>query len=85
MPLISLSLVGCAKFPDSGTIGLTKRLIFKMRVNGQLHSGQGIGQSGLPYIYVIALNLSTDDTPTTTGPIPIVIPGGNGIVDGQAT
>jgi hypothetical protein len=83
--LVALLLVGCAKFPENGQVGSTKRLIFKMRVDGQLHSGQGIGQSGLPYIYVVALNLSTEDTPTTTGPIPIVIPGGNGIVDGQAT
>ena len=80
-----LVLTGCAKFPSSGNIGNTKRLIFKMRVDGQLRTGQGVGQSGLPYVYVIALNLSQDDTPTTNGPIPIVIPGGNGIVDGDVT
>lgn len=83
--LIALFLAGCAKFPANSNIGTTKRLLFKLRVDGQLRTGQGIGQSGLPYVYVIALNLSQDAVPTTTGPIPIVIPGGNGIVDGEAT
>ncbi|ARU42340.1 hypothetical protein CCB80_14760 [Armatimonadetes bacterium Uphvl-Ar1] len=78
-------LVGCAKFPANPNIGNTKRLSFKLRVDGQLRTGQGVGQSGLPYVYVIALNLSKDAVPTTTGPIPIVVPGGNGIVDGNAT
>jgi hypothetical protein len=83
--LIVLCLAGCAKFPTGGVIGETKRLVFKMRVDGQLRTGQGVGQSGLPYVYIIALNVSTEDTPTTTGPIPIIVPGGNGIVDGTVT
>ncbi|MBL8068585.1 MAG: hypothetical protein JNM28_09050 [Armatimonadetes bacterium] len=85
--LISLAILmaGCAKFPGSGTVGNTKRLVFKLRVDGQLRTGQGTGQSGLPYVYVIALNLSKSDIPTTTGPIPVVIPGGNGIVAGEVT
>ncbi|QYK52607.1 MAG: hypothetical protein KF824_10115 [Fimbriimonadaceae bacterium] len=83
--LIILCVAGCAKFPTGGVIGDTKRLVFRMRVDGQLRTGQGSGQSGLPYVYIIALNVSTEDTPTTTGPIPIVVPGGNGMVDGTVT
>lgn len=83
--VLLLALAGCAKFPGSGSIGNTKRLIFTMRVDGKLRTGQGAGQTGLPYVYVVALNLSMDDIPTTTGPIPVVIPGGNGIVAGNAT
>lgn len=82
---VLICLVGCAKFPENGSIGNTKRLVFRMQVDGQLRTGQGPGQSGLPYVYIIALNVSTEDTPTTTGPIPIVVPGGNGIVDGTVT
>lgn len=83
--LCILLSAGCAKFPESGSIGATKRLVFTMRVDGRLHTGQGPGQSGLPYVYVIALNLSPDLTPTEQGPIPVVIPGGNGIVAGHST
>ncbi|MBX3113524.1 MAG: hypothetical protein KF836_03070 [Fimbriimonadaceae bacterium] len=83
--LMVLCVAGCAKFPSGGVIGDTKRLVFRMRVDGQLRTGQGAGQSGLPYVYIIALNVSTEDTPTTTGPIPIVVPGGNGMVDGTVT
>ncbi len=83
--VVLLVVAGCAKYPDGGSTGLTKRLAFTMRVDGRLHTGQGPGQTGLPYIYVIALNLSTELTPTEEGPIPVVIPGGNGIVAGQAT
>lgn len=80
-----LTLVGCAKFPASGSGALTKRLVFTMTVKGALRTGLEPGSSGLPYVYIVALNLSKDDVPTTQGPIPIVVPGGNGIVAGDAT
>lgn len=78
-------LPGCAKYPATGTGATTTRLVFKLTVKGQLHTGQGVGGNGLPYVYVVALNLSKDDVPTTTGPVPIVVPSGNGIVSGDAT
>ncbi len=81
----ALLITGCAKFPDSGGIGSTKRLVFTSRVKGSLKTGLESGGTGLPYVYLIALNLSKDDVPITQGPIPIVVPGGNGIVAGDAT
>jgi len=85
--LLALALIpaGCAKFPTGGVIPDNKRIVFNLTVDGQLRTGTGPGQSGLPYVYLIALNLSTEDNPTTTGPIPVVVPGGNGFVAGQAT
>ena len=82
---IALLAAGCAKFPAGGPGAFTKRLVFKMTVDGVLRTGLEPGGSGLPYVYVIAINLSTDDVPTTQGPIPIVVPSGNGIVAGNAT
>ena len=76
-------LTGCAKFPAGGQVGDTKRLVFSMTMQGQLNTGQG--GATLPYVYVVALNLSKDDVPTTTGPVSVVIPSGNGIVAGEAT
>lgn len=74
---------GCARFPDN-PIGLgTKQLVFTMTTDGSLEDGSG--GTGLPYVYVIALNLSVEENPTTEGPVPIIVPGGNGIVDGDAT
>lgn len=81
----ALLLSGCAKFPDNGSVGSTKRLLFSAQVKGALRTGTEPGGTGLPYVYLVAINLSKDDVPTTQGPIPIVIPGGNGIVAGDAT
>lgn len=78
-----LMLSGCAKFPSTGTAGQTKRLLFRMTTAAPLRTGLDGG--GLPYVYVVALRLSTDPNPVDQGPIPIVIPGGNGIVAGNAT
>lgn len=37
------------------------------------------------YVYIVALNPSTEDNPTTQGPIPVIAPPwGNGFVAGQA-
>lgn len=81
--LLALLAVGCAKFPDEGSSGDTTRLLFTARVDGELRTGLGGG--GLPYVYLIALRLSTVDNPTDQGPIPVVVPGGNGFVAGNAT
>ncbi|MCU0316072.1 MAG: hypothetical protein MUC92_05725 [Fimbriimonadaceae bacterium] len=78
-------LASCARFPQGGVAGQTTRLVFSMNVAGQLRTGLSPGQGGLPYAYLVALRLNTDENPTTQGPIPIVIPSGNGIVAGNAT
>ncbi|MCW5936555.1 MAG: hypothetical protein KIT11_04530 [Fimbriimonadaceae bacterium] len=75
-------LSGCAKFPSNGSSSFTKRLVFRMAVDGKIRTG---ATGGLPYIYIIPLRLSEVANPTDDGPIPIVIPGGNGFVTGNAT
>jgi len=83
--LAALVASGCAKFPQTGSGTFTKRLIFTMQVDGQIRSGQAPGQLGLPYVYIVALRLSTDPAPIDDGPIPVVVPSGNGFVAGNAT
>jgi hypothetical protein len=83
--LLLLLLAGCAKFPSTGSSNFTKRLVFTMQVDGALRTGLEQGGNGLPYVYVIALRLSTDPNPPDQGPIPVVVPSGNGIVAGNAT
>ena len=78
-------VVGCAKFPSSGSSDFTKRLVFTMTVDGQLRTGLEEGGNGLPYVYIIAIRLSTDPNPQGQGPIPLVVPGGNGMMAGNVT
>lgn len=80
-----VALSGCAKYPPQGSAGTSPRLVFDMVVDGKLRNGLGAGESGLPYIYIVALRLNTDENPTTDGPLPVVVPGGNGFVAGNAT
>ncbi len=82
--LFALATAGCAKYP-SNTAGLGTRLLFTMTVDGHFHTGLGPGENGLPYVYIIALKLNTDENPTTDGPWPVVSPGGNGFVAGGCT
>lgn len=82
---VSLALAACAKYPDSGGSAHTKRLIFSMKVDGKIRTGLEQGESGLPYVYLVALRLSTLADPTDLGPIPVVQPSGNGFVAGNAT
>jgi hypothetical protein len=80
-----LLAAGCAKFPDAGAIGATTRLVFTMDVERRIRSGQNAGENGLPYVYVVAIFLSKEDNPSEDGPLPVVVPSGNGIVAGQCT
>ncbi len=82
--LIALCL-GCAKFPTVASSDFTKRLVFTMTVDRQLRTGLEEGGSGLPYVYIVALRLSTDASPIDEGPLPVVVPSGNGFVAGNAT
>ena len=84
LALVALCL-GCAKFPKAPSSDFTKRLVFTMTVDSQLRTGLEEGGSGLPYVYIIALRLSTDASPIDDGPLPVVVPGGNGFVAGNAT
>lgn len=82
--VLALSL-GCAKFPSSASSNFTKRLVFTMKVDGALRTGLEEGGNGLPYVYIIAIRLSTDPNPPDQGPIPVVVPSGNGMVAGNCT
>ena len=81
--LLLLGLASCAKFPAGPPGSNSKRLVVAMTVAGQLKTGVTTG--GLPYVYLVAVNFSTDENPTTQGPIPVVVPSGNGIVAGDAS
>lgn len=65
----------CAKYPSSGGGTGTKRLVISMTVAGQINPN---------YVYIVALNPSTQINPTNTGPVPVVAPPwGNGFVAGS--
>lgn len=83
--MAALAMSGCAKFPDQGTGQFTKRLAFRMDVDRRIRSGLNDGETGLPYVYIVALRLSTNENPTDDGPFPVVTPGGNGFVAGNCT
>ncbi|MFZ4506156.1 MAG: hypothetical protein ACOYON_00485 [Fimbriimonas sp.] len=76
--LLSLLLVGgCAKFPEGGTVAGDKRLLFTMRVDGEIRS---------EYVYIIPLRVSTETNPDSNGPIPVITyPNANGFVAGLPT
>ena len=74
---IALVIGGCAKYPSSSTGATSKRVSFTMTISGALNPN---------YVYIVALNPSTQLNPTTTGPIPVVAaPWGNGFVAGGCT
>lgn len=77
LALLSALLFGCAKFPSGGGVNSGKRLTFILKVAGQINPN---------YVYLIAVNPSTEVNPTTQGPIPVVAaPWGNGFVAGNST
>ncbi|HVT13294.1 MAG TPA: hypothetical protein VHE55_13595 [Fimbriimonadaceae bacterium] len=74
---------GCAKFPATSS-AQNIHLIFTMSVAGHIQDGSQSGEA--PYIYIIAVNPSTDLFPISTGPEPVISqPWGNGFVAGGAT
>lgn len=80
-----LCLGGCAKFPDVSGPRST-RIICTLTVDGVIRTGNELGGTGNPLIYMVAFRFSNDDTPTTSGPIPVIAPPwGNGFVAGNAT
>ncbi len=77
-------LCGCAKFPNTGGGAGSTRIIVTMNVAGKIRTGTEATSGGLPYIYMVGINPSTEENPTTLGPIPVIAPPwGNGFVAGQ--
>lgn len=75
--LIALLLGSCAKFPAGSGGSGTARLIFEMEMDGAINPN---------FVYIVAMNPSTEDNPTTEGPIPVIAPPwGNGFVEGGVT
>lgn len=75
--LTAILIGGCAKFPGGGGGAGSKRLIFKMTMDGPINPG---------FVYIVALNPSTLESPITQGPIPVIAPPwGNGFVAGGVT
>lgn len=75
--LAALAATGCAKFPSSSGGGGSTRLTFTFTMDGPINPN---------FVYIVAFNPSTEETPTTTGPIPVIAPPwGNGFVEGNAT
>jgi hypothetical protein len=82
--LAALACSGCAKFPTSGGPQNT-HVIFTMTVAGHIRNGEDPLEP-TPYVYMVAVNSSTDANPTTNGPIAVVgIPWSNGMVVGDVT
>jgi hypothetical protein len=70
---LSLSLIGCARFPANGG-GQTTRVIFTMTTAEPINPN---------YVYLVAIHPSVDVNPTTQGPVPVISqPWGNGFVAG---
>ena len=75
--LIALAVGGCAKFPSGPGSSGAPRLIFQMELDGPVNPN---------FVYIVAMNPSTEDNPTTEGPIPVIAPPwGNGFVEGTVT
>jgi hypothetical protein len=80
---LTLCMGSCAKFPATGG-GQNTHLIFTMTVAGHIRDGSTGSET--PYIYLVAVNPSTDSNPTETGPISVITqPWGNGLLAGHAT
>jgi hypothetical protein len=74
---ILISISGCARYPESGGGPGSKRLIFTMQLAEAVNPN---------YVYIVALNPSTETNPTAQGPLPVIAPPwGNGFVSGTAT
>lgn len=76
LALAAFLAAGCARFPSVPGQNST-RIIVTMTVSGQLKPN---------YVYVVAMNFTPQNPPTTGGPIPVVrSPWGNGFVAGTVS
>jgi len=77
--LLGLSLLAgaCARYPSASSGDGSTRLVFEFTMDGPVNPN---------FVYIVALNPSTLDNPTTQGPVPVIAqPWGNGFVEGHAT
>jgi len=75
--LVAALGLGCAKFPGGGGGTGATRLTFRLILDGPINSN---------FVYIVAMRPTTEDPPTTPGPIPVVAPPwGNGFVEGGVT
>lgn len=75
--LAGIALAGCARYPSSGIGSTGKRLTVTLTTASEINPN---------YVYIVAFRPSTDENPTTQGPIPVIAPPwGNGFVGGTAT
>lgn len=74
---LSLAFAGCAKFPANPVGQEFRRLIFRLRVAGEIRPD---------YLYFVAIRTSRDANPDANGPVPVItFPNANGFVAGQPT
>lgn len=86
LALLAVAGLGCARFPDNPGVVSGTRLVFSLTTDGPVRFGTEPLTLGNPYIYIFAINLSTDTSPITFGPKPVVVtPFGNGLMTGDAT
>ena len=84
--LALLASLGCAKFPETGGNTSNKLLIFKLKVDRRIRTGEDPNDNGIPYVYMVAIQPRTSTNPIEQGPIPVIAPPwGNGFVAGNAT
>jgi hypothetical protein len=77
LAVLTILVTGCAKFPQTGVLPETRRLVFRMTMNREVNPN---------YVYIVALRPSMDPNPTEQGPVPVVgPPWGNGFVAGTVT
>ncbi len=73
----ALLLGGCAKYPTGSNGQTAKQVTFTMTIAAALNPS---------YVYIVALNPSTQLNPTSVGPEPVIAPPwGNGMVSGGCT
>jgi hypothetical protein len=75
LTVFAICLSGCAMVPDTGTKTSTKRIVVNMAMESAINPN---------FVYIFAFQPSTEVSPTTDGPIPVVAsPWGNGFVAGN--
>lgn len=74
---LPLALGSCAKLPSTGAGVRTKRIVVTATMQQAINPN---------FVYIFAFRPSTEVTPTTQGPVPVIsFPWGNGFVGGNCT
>jgi hypothetical protein len=86
LALLVVMPLGCAKFPGGPPTVGSKRITFVLNVAGRIRDGSLPEDAGLSYVYMVAIGVSAEANPITSGPIPVIQPPwGNGFVDKNCT